>query len=209
MAKMQKKRRGRTNRAQSRTNAGKKPREANRSPSECPALPTAAMLESLPRWAIVAYLARCAWLGQPLLESDSTELKQLVANAAGVAQEAGEFGFDMGGGEAAALNLVRAADNHECRSDPEVVLAVSAALVAALANIGDEDSTTSLAQQGGQAMARILTAAATSTAWRQLLVPISRDFESARKFAARQRSTADSRFPPTIFGGGSVEEQSE
>ncbi len=168
-------------------------------------LPSVAKLKRLPRWAIVAFVARCARRCQPLLPGTSKELTHLAENAIGVAEEAAQWGMDLGGAEFAGLKLVEEGNRCGCRSDPAFVLAVGAALVAALANIGGKAHNQSEAEQADGAMAAVLKAAVTGRDWRRLVAPMARDFDRLRKLAKTQSWDGDSRVAPGVFGEISAE----
>lgn len=159
-------------------------------------LPSFEQLNQLPRWAIVAFLARCARMCQPLIPDVSSELRQLVDNAIGVAEEDARFGMDMGGAEVAALKLLRGNESWGWREDPVVLLAAYAAEVAAVANMGamvGARKNDTEAREACAAMNVIAKTAANSVDWQRLVPVIASEFKSLQDKAASESWNDDTK----------------
>lgn len=175
---------------------GEAPLARQRAPDSIAALPSLDQLRQLPRWAIVAFLARCARMCQPLISDVSAELRQLVENAIGVADEDARFGMDMGGAEVAALNLMRRSVLFGSNKEPVILIAAYAAEVAALANMGtvigarENDQE---AREAGAAMDVVVRSASSSEAWQRLASDIAREFKSLHAKAASEAWSDDTK----------------
>lgn len=161
-------------------------------------LPTAEGIAALPRWARVAFAARCARRVVPLykhfwpgtLPTAPASLQWATEVAERFAAQAGgpDHLASDAGGEAAVLDRLAARYDPACYAAAAASFAADAACRATRGEVNPED---------GFVMGAALSAANTVT---DLTPTLRRDFDHLAALAGAQRWTDDMPVPPEVFG---------
>ena len=170
--------------------------------SKVPLVPTQDELRALPRWARVAFAARCAARVLPFIRhlwnDGPPQHPQAVEHAVRVAETAGRSAADHGESLLARDTVFAAADS-PLRAATHAAAAYAAGWAAdAVVSAAASDFT---ATRAGQEAARAIFETATiDTPLTAQLRCIRRDFVRLKKLARKEKWTDDTPVPPEVFG---------
>jgi hypothetical protein len=157
-------------------------------------LPSRDEIEELPRWAMVAFAARCARRVQPLFEARwpdaPSERVRAVDRAIGMSEQAGAMAAASAGNARAFADAARAA-RADATTEGAATVAQAATYAARAAEAADPAYTTGTVLAAARAAA--VYGWATSAA-------IRRDFEHLRAAASAESWTDRTPVPPAFFG---------
>jgi hypothetical protein len=162
-----------------------------------PVLPSEEEITKLPRWARVAFAARCARRVLPLYGSfrpgSSEPIEKL--NPAWAVNEAEQSAADATAGPRTASGYDAAAAGYYAADDPHDEAAYSAANAAAYAVADASDD-----QRSVRAFVAMNHAAHAAKSLADLRLHIRRDFDHLARLAEWQHWTDDTPVPPEVFG---------
>src|SRR5262245_18855395 len=177
------------------------PRGSKSDPNR-PLIPSQEEIEKLPRWARVAYLARCArrllplyhhfWPDAPRAHEQTLMGVVLLAEQFAItaqcderARDARDLAYNAGGKPG---DPIAAADT-----------AFTISLAVIIAETADETSATNIVREMAERMIALLASAATVGTARAILAP-RHDFDRISRLAQEQKWTDDTPVPPEVFG---------
>lgn len=177
-----------------------------------PGIPTAGEIRQLPRWAQVAFAARCARWVMPIFEAWPSAKKEDVAAVKGAIMYAERAAANAAAEDAVCILRTRQAARATGAAGPRYAAAAAAADAAADAVAADEDAADAAAYAGAadaadaayaadapEATARIAHKAATEPAG-IVASGIRRDFERLENAAEKEDWTDETPVNPEFFG---------